>query len=51
VRLAIDAPPDRAARLLVAARGNRVAIAAVVIDVDTGQVLARVQVPDAIKSP
>jgi cell division protein FtsW (lipid II flippase) len=47
VRLAIDARlQTEAAKLLVAARGNRVAIAAVVIDVDTGQVLARVQVPD-----
>ncbi len=47
VRLTIDAKlQTRIARLLADARGQRLTIAAVVMDVDTGHVLARVQVPD-----
>lgn len=47
VRLTIDARlQTEGAKLLAAARGKRLAIAAVVIDVDTGHVLARMQVPD-----
>ena len=47
VRLTIDATlQTKVAKLLADARAKRLGIAAVVIDVDTGQVLARVQVPD-----
>lgn len=49
VRLTIDAKlQTRVATLAkdAVAKGKRVAAAAVVLDVDTGQVLARVQVPD-----
>jgi cell division protein FtsW (lipid II flippase) len=47
VRLTIDAAlQTTVAALLAGARGKRVAAAAVVMDVDTGEVLARAQVPD-----
>jgi cell division protein FtsW (lipid II flippase) len=49
VRLTIDADLQVAVAELLRAsvsKGKRVAAAAVVLDVDTGQVLARVQVPD-----
>lgn len=47
VRLTLDAALQAdVARLLGGARGKRLAVAATVIDVDTGDVLARVQVPD-----
>ncbi|MBA3396779.1 MAG: FtsW/RodA/SpoVE family cell cycle protein [Deltaproteobacteria bacterium] len=47
VTLTIDAALQaRVAKLLAAVQGKRVAAAAVVMDVDTGQVLARAQVPD-----
>jgi cell division protein FtsW (lipid II flippase) len=47
VRLTIDAALQaKVAKLLAAAQGKRRAAAAVVMDVDTGQVLARAQVPD-----
>ncbi len=47
VRLSIDARlQTKVATLLAATQGKRVAAAAVVMDVDTGQVLARAQVPD-----
>ncbi len=47
VRLTIDAALQaQVAKLLAATRGTQLAAAAVVLDVDTGQVLARAQVPD-----
>lgn len=47
VRLTIDARLQaKVASLLAVAGAKRLAIAAVVLDVDTGQVLARAQVPD-----
>jgi cell division protein FtsW (lipid II flippase) len=48
VRLSIDGELQRAVATLLAARGSRSvgAAAAVVIDVDTGHILARAQVPD-----
>ncbi|HEU0037010.1 MAG TPA: FtsW/RodA/SpoVE family cell cycle protein [Kofleriaceae bacterium] len=47
VQLTIDSKLQaRVAKVLADARGKRLAIAAVVVDVGTGQVLARVQVPD-----
>jgi cell division protein FtsW (lipid II flippase) len=47
IRLTIDARLQaQVAKLLADARGKRLAVAAVVMDVDTGQVIARAQVPD-----
>jgi len=47
VRLTIDAKLQaQVGRLLAGARAKRLAVAAVLLDVDTGHVLARVQVPD-----
>lgn len=47
VRLTLDAAlQEKVAKVLAESRGKRVAAAAVVIEVDTGQVLARAQVPD-----
>ncbi len=47
VKLTLDAALQaKVAKLLADGRGKRLALAAVVIDVDTGHVLARAQVPD-----
>ncbi len=47
VRMTIDAALQaKVAKLLADGRGKHLAAAAVVLDVDTGQVLARAQVPD-----
>jgi peptidoglycan glycosyltransferase len=47
VRVTLDGKLQAAvAKLVATARGKKLAVAAVVIDVDTGHVLARVQAPD-----
>ena len=47
VRVTLDAKLQaKVAKLVAGARGKRLAVAAVVLDVDTGEVLARVQAPD-----